>query len=198
MVSLDAALKGPTTQPTTIDAAAAARRLTDSMFFQAKQYLADQGVPQIELDAMTAEQVVGTCLFREYNLVSEELWKAWELPYWQGSEQIAAAETGLPRLRHLGIGNPLLRTLPAVGPARYSIARLDQHIAALRVVEALRDYAARHDGQPPEVLDEIVNLPIPLDPMSGKPFSYRLDEARLRSSRRPGPATVDDAHNNEV
>ncbi|HEX4793982.1 MAG TPA: hypothetical protein VH370_09330 [Humisphaera sp.] len=177
VVSLDAALKGPTTQPANIDVAAGARRLTDSMFFAAKRYLADQGVPQIELDSMTAEQVVGTCIFRQYNSVVEELWKAWELPFWQGSQQIAAAEEELTRLRHGGIENPLLRTVPAVWRARYSIARLDQHIAALRVVEALRDYAARHDGQPPQVLEEIVNLPIPHDPMSGKPFSYRLDGA---------------------
>jgi hypothetical protein len=44
----------------------------------------------------------------------------------------------------------------------------------LRCVEAVRIYAAEHDGKLPARLDD-VRLPLPVDPATGKPFTYKLD-----------------------
>ena len=47
-------------------------------------------------------------------------------------------------------------------------------IAALRCVEAVRLYAAAHDGQLPASLEDVKDVPLPLDPVHGKPFEYRV------------------------
>ena len=49
-------------------------------------------------------------------------------------------------------------------------------IVALQTVEALRHYAATHDGQLPDSLDDISDLPIPVDPFTGKPMKYKLGD----------------------
>lgn len=50
--------------------------------------------------------------------------------------------------------------------------RLDRHIAVLQCIEAIRDYAATHDGQLPRALSDINQMEIPNDVMSGKAFEY--------------------------
>jgi hypothetical protein len=50
-------------------------------------------------------------------------------------------------------------------------------MAALRVVEALRHYAATHDGKLPDNLSRLSETPIANDPFTGKPFGYeRADD----------------------
>ena len=65
--------------------------------------------------------------------------------------------------------------------------RLDQRIALLRHVEALRLYAAEHDGTLPAKLSE-VSVPLPDDPFTGKPFRYEVtgNTAHLRGSSAAG------------
>ncbi|MHC4398584.1 MAG: hypothetical protein ACYTG0_02780 [Planctomycetota bacterium] len=48
-----------------------------------------------------------------------------------------------------------------------------RRIDALRIVEALRDYAARHDGQLPDSLGDVRETPIPVDVFTRQPFEYR-------------------------
>ncbi len=65
--------------------------------------------------------------------------------------------------------------LPAVSSSNRAVLRIEQRIAMLRVVEALRLYAAIHDGQLPATLGEIKEVPVPLDPATGGPFAYRIE-----------------------
>jgi len=65
--------------------------------------------------------------------------------------------------------------LPAVQACRAAQVRLERDVAALRVIEALRIYAASHAGGLPTSLDEIAEVPVPLNPATGQPFLYRLD-----------------------
>jgi tetratricopeptide (TPR) repeat protein len=51
--------------------------------------------------------------------------------------------------------------------------RLDRHVAALQCVEALRLYAAAHDGKFPNELSRITEVLVPNDPVMQKPFVYR-------------------------
>lgn len=51
--------------------------------------------------------------------------------------------------------------------------RLDRHVAALQCVEAIRHFAAMHDGQLPENLSDISKIEVPKDVVSGKAFEYR-------------------------
>ena len=52
---------------------------------------------------------------------------------------------------------------------------LDRRVAALRVVEAIRMHAAANGGKLPATLDAVTIVPIPLDPVTGKPFAYRVE-----------------------
>ncbi len=56
--------------------------------------------------------------------------------------------------------------------AAWSVQR---RIGALRVIESLRDYSARHDGELPESLDDITEMPVPVDVLTGRPFEYRRE-----------------------
>jgi hypothetical protein len=64
--------------------------------------------------------------------------------------------------------------LPAIRRAWSAHARVDRRIAALRCVEAIRLYAAAHEGKLPRALADIKEVPVPPDPYTGKPFAYRL------------------------
>ena len=55
--------------------------------------------------------------------------------------------------------------------------RADRQVAALRVIEAIRLYAAAHDGRLPESLDQITEVPVPDDPATGEPFIYRAADS---------------------
>jgi hypothetical protein len=62
-------------------------------------------------------------------------------------------------------------------------SRLDQRVAMLRGVEAIRDHLAIHRSLPASLDD--LRLPVPLDPVTAKPFLYQVDvsgkEATLAS-----------------
>ena len=58
-------------------------------------------------------------------------------------------------------------------------------VALLRHVEALRLYAAAHDGQLPAKLTDI-GVPLPVDPFTGKPFDYEVEGATAHL-RGPAP-----------
>jgi hypothetical protein len=77
--------------------------------------------------------------------------------------------------------------VPHVLKARRAQARLEQRIALLRHIEALRLYAAVHNGRLPEQLAELP-VPLPADPFTGKPFVYDVtgSTARLQGSLSPG------------
>jgi hypothetical protein len=53
------------------------------------------------------------------------------------------------------------------------------------VVEALRLYAAGHEKRLPETLASIVEVPVPEDPGTGRPFEYKRDGDRATLSGPP-------------
>lgn len=187
--------------PAQVEAEAA--RLTQSALPRAKQFLLAAGVPKEKVEAMSADEAVGTYLSREYRAASEELWKAWSLPYWQAEEQMLRAWRALAPDRPPAVENPLIQThlatfvgsdgkvnyeIPSVLRMRYQIARSERHLDLLLTVEALRDYAARHDGRPPERLEQVRDLPVPTDPVTGEAFVYRLGgDGRTAVLEAPAP-----------
>jgi hypothetical protein len=77
--------------------------------------------------------------------------------------------------------------LPDVIMMRRAQGRLEQRVALLRHVEALRLYAAAHDGRLPGKLHD-VGLPLPADPFTGRPFRYEADGAAAHLRGGPPPA----------
>ena len=50
--------------------------------------------------------------------------------------------------------------------------RLDRHVAVLQCIEAMRLYAASHEGKFPKQLSDMTRIRVPTDPVTGKPFIY--------------------------
>ncbi|MGL5094375.1 MAG: hypothetical protein ACRDD1_02220, partial [Planctomycetia bacterium] len=51
-----------------------------------------------------------------------------------------------------------------------------RRVQMLRIVEAVRDHLATHDGKLPASLDEIAVVPIPIDVLTDKPFRWSIED----------------------
>lgn len=68
--------------------------------------------------------------------------------------------------------------LPAVQAADAAAQRTQRQHAFLITLEALRAYAAEHNGELPESLENLYPLPAWSDPTTGKPFTYRRTDPK--------------------
>ncbi len=102
------------------------------------------------------------------------------VPVWQVEPAVQAGKT------ESSARWPLADLLPNIGKLRAEEAELERQVALLRYVEALRMYAAGHDGKPAAKPADIP-VPLPLDPLTGKPFDYSADEttAHIRGGSFP-------------
>ena len=140
-----------------------------------KQFLIAQGRKPDEVEKMPVREVVSIYAVHTYQRLRDDLFKWHYVPYWQAQRGFEQAETALRKDKQSMEAWPLVTLLPALGRVRFQEARLDRHIAALRCIEAVRLYAAAHDGKPPAKLEDIKAVPIPVNPVTGKPFGYKVD-----------------------
>jgi hypothetical protein len=151
----------------------------------ARQRLIDSGLPEDRVKAFLPLQVV---LLDEKTKLEARLhdeMKLMTLPYWQVDGQFHS-----PRASD-DLSDQLLSLFGGAGKVRKAQARLEQRIALLRHVEAIRLYAAEHDGKLPASLNDI-GQPLPADPFTGQPFHYSIDGplAEVRGSPPRGDATT--------
>jgi hypothetical protein len=122
---------------------------------------------------------------REYEVRRDEEMKLLGLAPWQiDALGGATGETPVPSEQKREEGNLFADFLPHVIQACRAQARLEQRLTLLRHVEALRLYAADHDGKLPEQLSDI-KVPLPADPFTGKPFAYKREGTIARLCGRP-------------
>jgi hypothetical protein len=116
-----------------------------------------------------------------YAIERDERLKLLCVPVWQAADSRSAAKL------QGGARWPLADLLPNINKLRAEGAALERQLAMLRWVEALRLYAAGHDGKLPGRREEI-SVPLPLDPITGKSFVYSLDwaTAHIRGEPLPG------------
>ncbi|HBI42221.1 MAG TPA: hypothetical protein DDY78_05095 [Planctomycetales bacterium] len=131
-----------------------------------RKRLIESGLVADKVKQFPAQQVILLDEKLEYEIERDERLKIMALPYWEAEKLQAAA----PKEK----GEHLFALVPALLKIRQARARLDQRLALLRCVEALRMYAAENDGKLPAKLSD-VKLPLPMDPITGKPFLYQLD-----------------------
>lgn len=143
---------------------------------RAKQALIQRGMSPERVEAMAVGQVVLLETSQRFDELRDELLKCVLLPYWQARPYLDEVERSLGQAnRRWEEALPLCgKYFPAVQAGRRAFAILDRRIAELRVIEALRLYGASHDGRLPDRLDDL-GVPIPIDPITGGPFEYRLD-----------------------
>ncbi len=142
---------------------------------KAKQYLLDQGMASKAVEAMPEKQAILVYLMDHYHITKDDYFKWLALEYWQAHEGLARAEKAAEQLKHDDAELIAATMLPSLTRAYYLYNRLDQGIAALRCIEAIRMYAANHDGKLPTSLADITEVPIPIDPITGKAFRYKLE-----------------------
>jgi hypothetical protein len=162
---------------------------------EARRALIAQGFPEEKLKGMHVVQVVALKAYRQYRDAYDEALKWTYVPggfrhpgFQEAAKKCAAAGRWLDQLFFHG----LLRALDGIGVAfdkvHGAIDRLDRRLAALRCVEAVRMYAARK-GRLPGALADVTEVPAPPDPVSDKPFEYKVsgNVATLAAPLPPGP-----------
>jgi hypothetical protein len=149
---------------------------------EAKRALVALGRPAKQVEDMPALQVVTLYTLHEYNLVRDEMFKWQSVPYWQARPGLEAASKKLTdpkeHFKALPFALMLANQLPAVEKVYWARARTDRKLAFLRCLEALRLYAAGHEGKLPAALKDVKEVPIPLDPVTGRDFVYRLTDGK--------------------
>jgi hypothetical protein len=153
-----------------------ARTKDEKSIEAARRRLVEYGLPEERLRRFPAEQNLLLDEKREYEERRDEMMKIVNLPTWQ-TEALAGQ---IKPARKKALFDFLV---PALLKVRRAQGRLEQRIALLRHVEALRLYVAEHEGKLPEKLSDI-DVPLPVDPFTGKPFVYQLEgeTAHLRGT----------------
>jgi hypothetical protein len=156
------------------------------MLGQVKADLVASGRDPKSVDAMPATQLVLLHMMLVYRQVRDEEFKWFSVPYWQAHEGMAAVNKKLGKdLRKREVIPVASLLLPALSLSRQASVRSDRRIAMLRVIEALRLHAAETGGKLPASLDEIKEVPLPLDPVTGKPFGYKLADGKATLDAPP-------------
>jgi hypothetical protein len=155
---------------------------------EAKQALIAEGRKPDEVEALPVLQVVLIHSWRQYQRLQDDEFKCASLPYWEARPLLAQTEERIVQARRRLEGMPfLLEFLPACQKVIAAVVRTDRRIAALRCIEAIRIYAAAHEGKLPATLEAITEVPVPIDPMTGKAFIYHAAGARATLIAPPPP-----------
>ncbi len=147
-----------------------------------------------QLVAMSDDQVVALYLAEAYRSLWDDLFKTCYLPPREALSQLTVPEDRLKAAHKPGPLALFASIHPTLRPLFVTELRQDRRVAILRVIEALRLYSAAHDGALPEALNQITEGSVPDDPLTGKPFDYRLNgnSADLSSPQAglstPGPS----------
>lgn len=150
----------------------------------ARTRLAESGLRPERLALFSPYQVLLLEAKLDYEIQRDEEMKLVYLPTWEAVGRLHR----MPRPKNPPLFNSFLSSLYRV---RLAQGRLEQRIALLRCVEALRLYAADHAGKLPAKLED-VGVPLSNDPFTGKLFRYELLDgvAHLRGSPPEGQESV--------
>ncbi len=142
--------------------------------------LTDEAIAQLSED-----QLVVWYIYEQYRLIWDDAFKGSFLPYADSIEVDRAARERLKPVQASPLRS-LAAMIPAIDAARRAGVRLDAKIALLRTVEAIRLHAALNGGSPPDTLEQIKIVPIPLNPITSKLFEYRRDgDAAIVEAEKP-------------
>ena len=143
---------------------------------EAKAALVERGYDVEKVELMPVAQVIVLNGLEHYASFLDESVVIARLPYFKAfplADRLEARVRAINRTLDV----PLYSFAPPVQEVLWSAGRLDRSIAQLIVVEAIRNYMAEHEGRLPKSLSDITALPVPDDPITGKPFPYRLEGA---------------------
>lgn len=139
------------------------------------------------VNQFTPLQVVMAHNLLRYDILLDEFYRVMQLPHPEAIKLAAEAEAKLKDDADAVLAKQLLPTITKVKGA---LTRIQQRVAYLRVIEAVRLHAHENGGKLPEKLADI-KLPLPNDPVTGKGFEYSVkgDVATLTGGN-PNPDSV--------
>lgn len=152
---------------------------------QAREFYArTYKLPAAQVEALDAFKVVATYWYAQEQELRAEQYMTTALPYPMLLEKAEEMDQRAAQMRTEQPGNVFLEWIPAYEKAVFHWAVLDRTLAALTDVEAIRSYAAAHDGKLASGLDQISDTPVLDNPCTGKPFGYTVqgDTATLSDS----------------
>jgi len=164
-------------------------RITEG-YPRAKRYLIDHGRKKAEVEGMSRAQVIllySTSFFRE---LRDDQYKALFLSYAECKTELQRLEVRVREAQGQEIIPLATKSQVDLVGLKEAETRVPFIIARLRIFEALRIYAAAHDGQLPQQLADILEVPIPVNPYDDKPFTYHRDGNRALLSVESGPKGV--------
>jgi hypothetical protein len=134
-----------------------------------------RGLSAAQVEALPPARVLLLYMVGTLHEDRDDLFRAMYLPF---PQCLAVIEAAKKRLRAAPASEgrvPSRIFFPALEKVVSTQARVERNLAALRVVEALRLYAAAHDGRLPDKLSDVSEVPVPNDPGTGRPFEYRRE-----------------------
>lgn len=160
-----------------------ARLKDDAWMAEARKYLTEHGFAADKVAKYPPEQVLYSKLLHKANVYRDEGLKWYSVPYWQAESALAELEN-----RPTDLEEKLSR-IPALAVPRVKGAhtRLEQRLGLLRTVEAIRLAAAKNGGKLPDSLSDL-SVPLPVDPATGKTFSYKIDGMTALVEAKPVPS----------
>jgi hypothetical protein len=156
---------------------------------RARAFLIETGSRPDAVKKYSALQAIITADARQYEVDLDETSRVFDLPNPEGQKLAKEFETA--RTEN-GAGILSAAILPNSMKVRQAHVRLQQRVAYLRVIEAVRLYAQDNAGKLPAQLADI-KLPIPLDPVTLKAFEYGVKDGKATltgGNPNPGQANT--------
>ncbi len=155
--------------------------IVSAWYPKATDWLIHEGIGRAKVEAMPPPQAILTYTALRFQRSYDEVLKWFGLPYWQAREPMAAATAKVAaeaRTENVPFFPVAATIIPSFVAVRAVQARYERTMAALEIVESIRMYAASHDGKLPANLQDLKEAPAPLDPVTGKPFDYRIVDGK--------------------
>jgi hypothetical protein len=138
----------------------------------AKEYLKGHGYDDRRLDSMTAPQILMHYMVDSYEEACDETTKLAGLPYWEAIPTMDRIEK---KMRENQSTNPLIQLTGSYSRALDQFGEFQRKIELMRTIEAIRAYAAGHEGKLPEKLSDMTQTPAGIDPFTGKAFEWKVE-----------------------
>jgi hypothetical protein len=139
------------------------------------QYVKRHGMPAADVEKLDPYKVVCTFWYQEYvdQLDAEEALLT--LPYPVMIPKLSELDARVLQIRRNEPVNVFLGMIPSIQKAALTYAKAERTRAAMTDVEAIRSFAAAHQGKLPDALEQITDTPPLENPRTGKAFDYKVD-----------------------
>ncbi|GMU21998.1 MAG: hypothetical protein AMXMBFR13_20860 [Phycisphaerae bacterium] len=176
---------GPSARPEWKDRAAVEALIANARPV-ARQYLLAHGHTKEQLDRLLPAQVMLMHSVDRYRHWMHEQQKWMGLPYWQVVQGLRSTEEAMQQAEKKPEEGLFVSMLAAMSGPFNELVGLERKFTWLQFLEAVRVYAAAHEGRLPPSIEAISEIPVPLDPVTGEQFAVAFEGGAIQGELR-GP-----------